>query len=142
MVDALERHTGKRPIIYTDITFYEKVLEGAFNSYPYWVRSVAAEPQEHYGNHTRTLWSFTTTGKIPGVKEPVDRNAFAGSRSQGASWLAGRPCGGGTAPQAGGWKRLASCRCGINVAGRVIRTSRAARGSGPGRTEQRNRRRG
>jgi lysozyme len=90
MLDAMEAHTGKRPIIYTDITFHEEVLEGAFNSYPYWVRSVAAEPKQRYSNRPWTLWQFTTTGRVPGIKGPVDRNAFAGNRVRWAGWLASR----------------------------------------------------
>ncbi len=43
MLRELERHTGKRPIIYTDITFHREVLEGMseFDRYPFWLRSVA-----------------------------------------------------------------------------------------------------
>ena len=48
MLTELERHTGKRPIIYTDITFHEEILKGEFEDYPFWIRSVAAEPQERY----------------------------------------------------------------------------------------------
>jgi lysozyme len=35
MLAAMKRHTGKRPIIYTDITFHKEVLEGEFNTYLY-----------------------------------------------------------------------------------------------------------
>ena len=45
MLREMEAHTGKRPIIYTDITFHKDMLEGEFNDYPYWIRSIAAEPQ-------------------------------------------------------------------------------------------------
>jgi hypothetical protein len=89
MVDALERHTGKRPIIYTDITFYEKVLEGAFNSYPYWVRSVAAEPKEHCGNHTRTLRSRRR------ARFPASRSSSTATHSPGTDPMgrSGLPAG-------------------------------------------------
>ena len=48
MLKEMEAHTGKRPIIYTDITFHRDVLEGELHDYAHWVRSVAAEPQERY----------------------------------------------------------------------------------------------
>src|SRR5829696_7248332 len=52
MLNEMEAHTGKRPIIYTDITFHRDVLEGELHDYPHWVRSVAAEPHERYaGRH-------------------------------------------------------------------------------------------
>ena len=46
MLKEMEAHTGKRPIVYTDITFHRDVLEGELHDYPHWVRSVAAEPHE------------------------------------------------------------------------------------------------
>ncbi len=50
MLKELEELTGKRPIIYTDITFHKDVIEGSteFNRYPFWLRSVAAPPRERY----------------------------------------------------------------------------------------------
>ena len=48
MLEVMEAHTGKRPIIYTDVTFHREVLEGELPGYNFWLRSVAAEPQEIY----------------------------------------------------------------------------------------------
>ena len=48
MLDAMEAHTGKRPIIYTDPKFHREVLEGEFTDYHFWLRSVAAEPEAIY----------------------------------------------------------------------------------------------
>ncbi len=79
MLDAMEAHTGKRPIIYTDITFHQDVLEGELEDYPFWIRSVAAEPHERYNNRKWTFWQYTTTGRVPGIVGDVDRNAFYGS---------------------------------------------------------------
>jgi lysozyme len=88
MLDAMERHTGKRPIIYTDITFHADVLDGEFDDYPFWVRSVAAEPHERYNNRRWTFWQFTTTGRVPGIDGDVDRNTFYGTDNQWATFLA------------------------------------------------------
>jgi lysozyme len=88
MLDAMERHTGKRPIIYTDITFHADVLDGEFHDYPFWVRSVAAEPHERYNNRRWTFWQFTTTGRVPGIDGDVDRNTFYGTDNQWATFLA------------------------------------------------------
>jgi lysozyme len=88
MLDAMETHTGKRPIIYTDITFHAEVLEGAFDDYPYWLRSVAAEPHERYNNRRWTFWQFTTTGRVPGIDGDVDRNTFYGTENQWRAFLA------------------------------------------------------
>ena len=89
MLTELEQLTGKKPVIYTDITFHREVLEGQFNNYPYWIRSTAALPETRYNNRPWAFWQFTTTGRVPGIRGDVDRNAFFGSESQFASWLRG-----------------------------------------------------
>ena len=87
MLKAMEEHTGKKPIIYTDITFHEDVLGNAFDDYPYWVRSVAAEPQERYKDRHWSFWQYTTTGLMPGVRGNVDRTVFAGTSAEWAKFL-------------------------------------------------------
>jgi lysozyme len=92
MLRAFEAHYGRKPIIYTDITFHEDVLEGTkeFDDYPFWVRSVADKPAERYGARQWEFWQFTATGKVPGVPGDVDRNAFYGSEKQFRDWIEGR----------------------------------------------------
>jgi lysozyme len=85
MLHEMEAHTGKRPIIYTDITFHQDILEGELLDYPHWVRSTAAEPHARYRDRHWTMWQYTTTGRVPGIKGAVDRNAFYGSE---AEWMA------------------------------------------------------
>jgi lysozyme len=88
MLKEMEAHTGKRPIIYTDITFHREVLEGELHDYPHWVRSVAAEPHERYAGRQWTMWQYTTTGRVSGIEGDVDRNAFYGSSAEWAKFLA------------------------------------------------------
>jgi lysozyme len=88
MLREMEAHTGKRPIIYTDITFHREVLEGELPDYPHWVRSTAAEPHERYNNRPWTMWQYTTTGRVPGIEGDVDRNAFYGGDQEWAAFLA------------------------------------------------------
>lgn len=88
MLAAMERHYGKLPIIYTDINFHADVLEGEHFDNPFWLRSVAAEPHERYRNRQFTFWQWTQTGTVPGVRGPVDRNAFYGSEREWEQYLA------------------------------------------------------
>jgi lysozyme len=95
----MERHTGKRPIIYADIKFHREILaNGEFAEYPYWVRSVRDMPQERYPGRRWSFWQYTATGRVPGVNGPVDRNAFAGTRGQWEALVASNFRGG--SPQA------------------------------------------
>ncbi|MGF7055460.1 lysozyme [Bosea sp. OAE752] len=89
MLTELEQLTGKKPVIYTDITFHKEVLEGQFNDYPYWIRSTAAKPETRYQNRPWAIWQFTTTAKVPGIRGDVDRNAFFGNEGQFIGWLQG-----------------------------------------------------
>jgi len=87
---AVEKHYGKRPMIYTSIDFYREILVGELLEYPLWVRTVNAEPHERYGDRRWMLWQYTDMGRVPGIKGNVDRNAFAGSEDDFARFM-GQP---------------------------------------------------
>src|SRR4051795_2698093 len=88
MLHEMEAHTGKRPIIYTDVTFHRDVLEGELSHYPHWVRSTAAEPQERYANRPWLMWQYTAAGRVPGIQTDVDLNAFYGGSADWAKFVA------------------------------------------------------
>jgi lysozyme len=89
LLRVMEYHTGKKPVIYTDINFHRDVLEGRFRDYEFWLRSVAAEPHERYENRPWVFWQYTATGRVPGVSGDVDRNVFNGSPAEWRRWLEG-----------------------------------------------------
>lgn len=89
MLAELERHTGKRPVIYTDIPFHEEVLEGELRDYAFWIRSTAAEPSVRYRDRDWAFWQFTTTGRVPGIAGMVDRNSFYGSEKDWQQFASG-----------------------------------------------------
>jgi lysozyme len=75
----VEKHYGKRPVIYADISFHKDVLSGGeFAEYPFWIRSVKYPIQEKYPGRAWSFWQYTATGKVAGIKGNVDRNVFAG----------------------------------------------------------------
>ena len=89
MLEELERHYGKRPIIYTSVDFYEAILsDGAFSDYPMWVRSTKYHPAVKYGSRPWVFWQYQADGHIPGIAGEVDRNAFYGSPTQWREFLA------------------------------------------------------
>ncbi len=90
LLEIMEAHTGKRPIIYTDIAFHRDVLEGSYKGYEFWLRSVAAEPHERFVNRPWTFWQYTATGRVAGISGDVDRNAFNGSPADWERWLRAR----------------------------------------------------
>jgi lysozyme len=87
MLEAMEEHTGKMPVIYTDINFHRDVLAGLYFDNAFWLRSVAAEPHHRYDNRDFTFWQWTQTGTMPGVSGEVDRNSFYGTESEWVFFL-------------------------------------------------------
>jgi lysozyme len=87
MLDAMERHTGKMPIIYTDIAFHRDILAGEHFDNAFWLRSTAAEPHERYTSRQWMFWQWTQTGTVKGVRTEVDRNAFFGDENDWTVFL-------------------------------------------------------
>jgi lysozyme len=87
MLAAMEAHTGKIPVIYTDINFHRDILSGEHFDNSFWLRSTAAHPHQRYQNRQWSFWQWTQTGTMPGVRGEVDRNAFYGSESDWVRFL-------------------------------------------------------
>jgi len=89
-LDEMEKHYGKRPVIYSSVDFHRDRLVGALKGEHFWLRSVAAHPNRVYEQRNDwVFWQYTATGRVDGVKGDVDRNAFFGTRSQFRDWLNG-----------------------------------------------------
>ncbi|WP_048648114.1 glycoside hydrolase family 25 protein [Nitratireductor soli] len=87
-LEAVERHYGKRPIIYTSVDFFDDNDLSRFHGYPFWLRSVAGHPNDKYSNHPWTFWQYTGTGVVPGIDGKADINVFNGSAGTWKKWLA------------------------------------------------------
>jgi lysozyme len=89
MLEALEAHYGKRPIIYTSVDFYQAILHSdALAEYPIWVRSTKYHPAVRYGSRNWTFWQYRSDGAVPGIPGNVDQNAFRGTHAEWEKWLA------------------------------------------------------
>lgn len=86
-LDMLERHYGKRPIIYTTVDFHRDNLAGHMDDEVFWLRSVKAHPRVTYPGRDWAFWQYTGTGLVPGVNGDTDINVFAGNRNQWRDWL-------------------------------------------------------
>jgi lysozyme len=98
MLEEMERHYGKRPIIYTTVDFYEAILsDGAFSDYPIWVRSTKHHPAVRYGSRAWAFWQYQSDGRTAGIHGNVDRDVFYGTRKQWEAFLQ-EPASGPRAP--------------------------------------------
>jgi lysozyme len=86
---AMEDAYGKKPVIYTSIDFHRDVMQGEFNDYSIWVRSVKCNPALKYGARRWRFWQHTAEGHVAGIRGNVDRNAFNGTAAEWRTWLAG-----------------------------------------------------
>ncbi len=85
-LDKLERHYGRRPVVYTTVDFYRDTGIGNLRGTQFWLRSVAGHPSQVYPGADWTFWQYTGTGEVAGIEGPVDINAFAGSQSAWRRW--------------------------------------------------------
>jgi lysozyme len=86
--DAVTRHYGKRPIIYTTIDFFDdNDLSRLRGVYPFWLRSVAGHPDDKFGGHPWIFWQYTGTGILPGIDGNADINTFNGGGAAWRKWL-------------------------------------------------------
>lgn len=99
MLAELERHYGKRPMIYSSVDFYQAILRpDELSEYPIWIRSTKYSPHVKYGDRRWHFWQYQSDAFVPGIRGKVDRNAFFGDEKQWTVWLNGGPQHGPTAP--------------------------------------------
>lgn len=86
-MDKLERHYGKRPVIYTAPDFYDDNLKGAFKNHSFWLRSVAQHPSKVYPGRNWLFWQYSGSGLSHGVDGRIDLNVFNGTEAGWRNWL-------------------------------------------------------
>lgn len=69
---------GTKPIIYTNLKFYNKFLAGQFDDYPLWIaRYSHREPVLACGRDW-DFWQYGSQGRLGGIAGDVDFNVFRG----------------------------------------------------------------
>lgn len=68
-----------KPIIYTNLNFYNRYLAGHFNDYPLWIaRYNDREPVLACGTEWK-FWQYGNRGRLKGIYGDVDFNVFSGT---------------------------------------------------------------
>jgi lysozyme len=80
LLDTLEKHYGKRPIIYSTREFHDAYLIGKFPKARFWVRSLILFPR--FRKDSWVFWQYHNRGRRDGVIGPVDLNAFRGTLAE------------------------------------------------------------
>ena len=74
-----EIHYNVRPIIYSNLHFYNRYLAGHFQEYPLWLARYNDRQPQLADGHTWQFWQYGDRGALPGVRGPVDLNVFSGT---------------------------------------------------------------
>ena len=72
-----ERFYGVKPIIYTNVDFYQRYLGDSFNSYPLWVAHYYQTEQPSI-RRDWLFWQHSDKGHVNGIRGEVDFNVFNG----------------------------------------------------------------
>ncbi|MGG9970693.1 glycoside hydrolase family 25 protein [Ferruginibacter sp. SUN002] len=67
-----------KPIIYTNVSFYESYLAGKFDDYPLWVAHYLIKDKPRIGRDWM-FWQHNESGHVNGIDAYVDFNVFNGS---------------------------------------------------------------
>jgi lysozyme len=75
----IEKHYQIKPIIYTNLKFFERYIEHNFDEYPIWIARY--NTQKPYLGKKRDwhFWQYGNRGQLPGIKGFVDFNVFKGT---------------------------------------------------------------
>lgn len=72
---------GVKPIIYTNIKFYETYLQNDFGEYPLWIAHYL-QPAKPSIEHPWAFWQHSKSGRVNGISNVVDFNVFSGDSSE------------------------------------------------------------
>ena len=73
----IEGHYKIKPIIYTNVDFYENFLQEKFDAYPLWVAHYYVKDKPAIKRNW-TFWQHNEKGRVNGVDAYVDFNVFNG----------------------------------------------------------------
>jgi lysozyme len=76
-LDEVEHYYGTRPVIYTNIDFYNSYLRGPFDEYPVWIAHYL-QPDKPRLQRKWMFWQHSESGRVNGIRTTVDFNVFAG----------------------------------------------------------------
>lgn len=83
---TVELHYGVKPIIYTNVDFYQRYLGHEFDTYPLWIAHYYQREKPNI-NRNWILWQHSDAGRVNGIKSKVDFNVFNGDSSAFKSLL-------------------------------------------------------
>ena len=84
LLEAIERHYGMKPIIYSFGKAYALYIANAFEGHDIWIRDVFRQPVLSDGRQW-TFWQYSDRKVLPGYRADeryIDMNVFGGTQTQ------------------------------------------------------------
>lgn len=85
-LNTVEEHYGVKPIIYTNVDFYEQYLKVECEEYPLWVAHYLQKERPRIARPWH-FWQHSETGRVNGILSKVDFNVFSGDSAAFRSLL-------------------------------------------------------
>jgi len=85
-LDAVEKNYHVKPIIYTNINFFNTYIKGKFDNYPLWIANYTFDTSPDI-NEDWVIWQHSQTGHVNGIGGFVDFNVFNGDSAAFRNFL-------------------------------------------------------
>jgi len=85
-MDEVGQHYKIKPILYTNIDFYERYFQTGFEDYPLWIAHYL-QPEKPRIENKWAFWQHSEKGRVDGIKAPVDFNIFYGDSTDFNNFL-------------------------------------------------------
>lgn len=85
-LDVVENYYGVKPIIYSNVDFYERHLGNKFDGYPFWAAHYYQYDTPRIGRNWH-FWQHSEEGRVNGIFSKVDFNVFNGDSTAFTSLL-------------------------------------------------------
>lgn len=81
-LQIVERHYGIKPIIYTNLSIYNKYIKGHFKNNTLWLADYKSNNiHDSVKSPNLKFWQYTEKGRLSGIDGHVDINAFMGEKT-------------------------------------------------------------
>lgn len=80
-LNIVENHYKVKPIIYTNIKFYNRVVKGKLDEYPLWIANYRQIKPQLPDSVKWTIWQHSEKGRLYGINEFIDLNVINGDSS-------------------------------------------------------------
>lgn len=80
-IHMVERHYGKKPLLYSGEYFYNRHFQGLFQDYQWMMARYSSKSPILKDGKTYLMWQYSDKGRIPGIPVLVDRSCLIGNGS-------------------------------------------------------------